>query len=925
MANGEFIEFLSPSALKDLQTANAELVTMISNVEKVGTKMKGITTPSGSDSAVKNINAKLIQQEKLYTDLQIKLERYAQAQQQTAIKTNQLEASTIRLNKAKELSIKQLEREQAKLEASLSLQAKTNAQLKKVQFAYDELALKKQRYNNLSANEEKRLVTLTSTLQKYRTIQDGVNTTVGKFQQRVGNYATAFNPLSNSINQLSREMPAFANSVQTGFMAISNNLPIFFDAMENAIAQQKELQKQGLPSKNALQLLAGSFFTLGTALSLGVTALTIFAPMLIKAITNSEQKTKAIEAEKKAREEQLQIEKQYADNLSKLASEEQAKSKIYLENAKNLNLPLKERIKNVELLQSRYPAYFGNLKQEEILAGNTAKAEYELNNALMKRALFLAVQDKIKETTKELVDAEFKYMQTQQKQIDTNNLYDKNLQATTKTKQKYRLVTEQEANSTEYLKKLEDDRNKSLQKGNVIQLSATDVLRKNTIVAKEKLEILYRILNNNAKYNSVVVEETKKLNDNTKAKKENNKEDEKKGEFLSKERLQFQISTLQKELELTSKLNPSYQFLSDTLKQVNALYDALYGEKKVVKAQEEIIDALELTDEAVYTDYFAWLKLKEATDSYIKTLSSDAFNKAFDNIGLSSAKMFFDFDANGQSTFDKLIEGADSFKEKFAITFQAVGDTAQDIFNKITELSNQRFQNELINLQQEKEVALLFAGESASAREEIERQYEVRQREIKRREFQAKKQQAIFNIVIDTAQGVVSALASTPPNVPLSIAIGAIGAVQAGLVASQQVPQFWKGTDNAPEGWALTQERGREIITDSKGNIKSLGNDKGAQYTYLNKGDKVLNNDKTMDYLMFNNDLNAMLTNNDIAMPKVNIEAPQIDLTPVIDAINNKESFNLAIDENGFRKLIKNGHTTKEILNRKVNFVGKSV
>jgi hypothetical protein len=925
MANGEFIEFLSPSALKDLQTANAELVTMISNVDKVGTKMKGITTPSGSDSAVKNINAKLIQQEKLYTDLQIKLERYAQAQQQTAIKTNQLEASTIRLNKAKELSIKQLEREQAKLEASLSLQAKTNAQLKKVQFAYDELALKKQRYNNLSANEEKRLVTLTSTLQKYRTIQDGVNTTVGKFQQRVGNYATAFNPLSNSINQLSREMPAFANSVQTGFMAISNNLPIFFDAMENAIAQQKELQKQGLPSKNALQLLAGSFFTLGTALSLGVTALTIFAPMLIKAITNSEQKTKAIEAEKKAREEQLQIEKQYADNLSKLASEEQAKSKIYLENAKNLNLPLKERIKNVELLQSRYPAYFGNLKQEEILAGNTAKAEYELNNALMKRALFLAVQDKIKETTKELVDAEFKYMQTQQKQIDTNNLYDKNLQATTKTKQKYRLVTEQEANSTEYLKKLEDDRNKSLQKGNVIQLSATDVLRKNTIVAKEKLEILYRILNNNAKYNSVVVEETKKLNDNTKAKKENNKEDEKKGEFLSKERLQFQISTLQKELELTSKLNPSYQFLSDTLKQVNALYDALYGEKKVVKGQEEIIDALELTDEAVYTDYFAWLKLKEATDSYIKTLSSDAFNKAFDNIGLSSAKMFFDFDANGQSTFDKLIEGADSFKEKFAITFQAVGDTAQDIFNKITELSNQRFQNELINLQQEKEVALLFAGESASAREEIERQYEVRQREIKRREFQAKKQQAIFNIVIDTAQGVVSALASTPPNVPLSIAIGAIGAVQAGLVASQQVPQFWKGTDNAPEGWALTQERGREIITDSKGNIKSLGNDKGAQYTYLNKGDKVLNNDKTMDYLMFNNDLNAMLTNNDIAMPKVNIEAPQIDLTPVIDAINNKESFNLAIDENGFRKLIKNGHTTKEILNRKVNFVGKSV
>jgi hypothetical protein len=80
-----------------------------------------------------------------------------------------------------------------------------------------------------------------------------------------------------------------------------------------------------------------------------------------------------------------------------------------------------------------------------------------------------------------------------------------------------------------------------------------------------------------------------------------------------------------------------------------------------------------------------------------------------------------------------------------------------------------------------------------------------------------------------------------------------------------------------------------------------------------------------MDYLMFNNDLNAMLTSNDIAMPKVNIETPKIDLTPVIDAINNKESVLLNIDKDGLDIRIRNGHTTKEILNRKVNFVAKSV
>jgi hypothetical protein len=418
--------------------------------------------------------------------------------------------------------------------------------------------------------------------------------------------------------------------------------------------------------------------------------------------------------------------------------------------------------------------------------------------------------------------------------------------------------------------------------------------------------------------------EEKATKDNAKAKKEELEVSEKLVEN-SENAFKKSIQVLEEQLANTDRFSTAYGIINGLLEVQKGLYDQLFGSvKKTNEAQSELIDTIELTDEAVYTDYFAWLKLKEATDNYIKTLSSDAFNKAFDNIGLSSAKMFFDFDANGQSTFDKLIEGADSFKEKFAITFQAVGDTAQDVFNKITDLSNQRFQNELINLQQEKEIAILFAGESASAREEIERQYEAKQREIRRREFQAKKQQALFNIVIDTAQAIMATIAKSG-SLFAGIAIGALGAVQAGIVASQQVPQFWKGTDNAPEGWALTQERGREIITDSKGNIKSLGNDKGAQYTYLNKGDKVLNNDKTMDYLMFNKDLNSMLTSNDIAMPKVNIETPKIDLTPVIDAINNKESFNLAIDENGFRKLVKNGHTTKEILNRKVNFVGKSV
>ena len=47
-----------------------------------------------------------------------------------------------------------------------------------------------------------------------------------KQKRNIGNYASGFSPLNNAMAQLTREGPAFANSISTGFMGISNNLPI---------------------------------------------------------------------------------------------------------------------------------------------------------------------------------------------------------------------------------------------------------------------------------------------------------------------------------------------------------------------------------------------------------------------------------------------------------------------------------------------------------------------------------------------------------------------------------------------------------------------------------------------------------------------------------------------------------------------------
>jgi hypothetical protein len=114
----------------------------------------------------------------------------------------------------------------------------------------------------------------------------GAETSVGEFQRNVGNYAGAWNGLGNSINQLSREMPAFANSISTGFMAISNNLPQLFDEINKIKKANVELAKSGAPTTSAFKQVLSGIFSWQTALSVGVTLLTLYGAKMIDFIGN---------------------------------------------------------------------------------------------------------------------------------------------------------------------------------------------------------------------------------------------------------------------------------------------------------------------------------------------------------------------------------------------------------------------------------------------------------------------------------------------------------------------------------------------------------------------------------------------------------------------------------------------------------------
>jgi hypothetical protein len=415
----------------------------------------------------------------------------------------------------------------------------------------------------------------------------------------------------------------------------------------------------------------------------------------------------------------------------------------------------------------------------------------------------------------------------------------------------------------------------------------------------------------------------------TKAKKEKKKAQEEYIDPSSLQAMENMISALEKELQVTDLTSERYNFLSGVLSAVKKSYEALQEamkDKEPLEIQSngiaQVIDAGDLLHKSAQANIQDLIKQTEQTEKQKKALKE--LEKIMQDYVASFSADFFN--RSGFPTLFKALNGEIlGFGENWKVTFQAIGEIAQETFNFATQMSRNSFQEAFANLQREKEIAIAFAGDSATAREEIERQYQERQRELKRQQAKQERDMAIFNIIIDTAQGVVSALASTPPNVPLSIAIGAIGAAQLAMVAAQQIPEFYKGTDNAPEGWAWTQERGREIITDKHGRVKSTGSDGGAKLTYLNKGDKVF--DATKSALMFDNALNSLLMDRGISMPKVEVNngLNEAHVNRIVKAVQSIDPVSLNIDKGGLNAYVGNGHSRKELANMRVRGRGRSV
>jgi tape measure domain-containing protein len=374
------------------------------------------------------------------------------------------------------------------------------------------------------------------------------------------------------------------------------------------------------------------------------------------------------------------------------------------------------------------------------------------------------------------------------------------------------------------------------------------------------------------------------------------------------------IAKMKEQRNQLSTTNSEYEGYNHIINETTKILEKLIGKKKeLANSKDDPMTSITISDEELMNDMY---NVEEEFFNFAERMKAkgiDLMSNFAQNTGFTT-------------TFEILNKQIEGFGTNWLITTDAILTASTEMFNFLNQMGEENFQAEYDRENLRKENALLFAGDSAEARAEIERESERRTKEIRRREAQGQKKQAIFQASIDMVKGVMGAIAANPLTLgmPQAAIIGALGLANIARINSQQIPQFWKGTDNAPEGLAWTNERGREIITDAKGKIKDFGTDKGATLKYLNKGDKVLKHSDTMrelDNILMQNNINKPLNNN----IKIDLLPLQKDIKELTNIMANKSEFTIINDIQGVRYFKRLDGQRQELKNTILNLKTRNV
>ncbi len=765
----------------------------------------------------------------------------------------------------------------------------------------------------------KQFLTAANAAKELDTKLKAIDSAVGKYGRNVGNYASGWNGLANSVNQLTREAPAFANSLNTGFMALSNNIPILVDEINNVKIKNQELAASGKPTQSVFKSLTSALFSWQTALSVGVTLLTMYGAELYDLAFGASVAEKA----------QLKLKDSLVD-LETAVSSEGVELKSLTEIVLDHNSSSKDRQNAYLLIKEELPGLTALTYEEAVATGELTKATNLQIEAIKNRALVDGYAKLIAEEQIKLEKSRTESLEKQIKWTDrlkdwilfrnasgafsgTKRILEENKAAQDNIDLLSKKLTETQKNlsAEERLLKKYTTKPKDRKKAEEDALKAVYNARRSEI--EKQIQLNEEKLNNEELF---IIERLALLDNDKNLRYQLAKVDYDEHYRLAKGNHYKQLEAENDLVKGKSKVNEDYNKKQlDLIKKQLSVIDKLAksvsetdpnkvlaeSAKKAAKELYKMGEQLDKNRESIEAS-------KQAMRDYAKTFLDEFAGKS----GLSETFKLFSGDG---SLFARMAEGMAFTKDSWKTDTIAMMEGVQEMYNFISNASQENFDAEYERLSNQKEIAMTFAGESASAKQKVEDDYEKRRKEIANRENQAKKKQAMFNVAMDTAQAIISIWAQVPKvdfgvsATALSIMVGALGAAQIGMIAAQKIPQYFEGTDNHPGGLALINDGNganyKETVVTPDGKVRQYsGRD---VLIDAPAGTQVFTHDQ------WNNELNTMMRDKGISMSnsfnsKSGLSYAEMD-SIIAKHFSKITTQSTTIDKNGFNTFVSKGNS----------------
>lgn len=203
--------------------------------------------------------------------------------------------------------------------------------------------------------------------------------------------APKLNSVKMSMQQIARELPALAMGPQMFFLAISNNIPMFTDAVGNARKEYERLTAAGQKATPVWKQLLKSLISWQTAMATVITLTVVYGKEIgewVKGLF----KAKSATLELLSAEQEMALSRRKASDSIK---KERAELDILYSKLKNASISTKERTAAVNEWMKRYPEHANILNGENINLSKLETAYKSLSKEIYANAVARHYMDKI--------------------------------------------------------------------------------------------------------------------------------------------------------------------------------------------------------------------------------------------------------------------------------------------------------------------------------------------------------------------------------------------------------------------------------------------------------------------------------------------------------------------------------------------------